>query len=126
MRWKSIQRRSCDYRQVGKYSAYVRPRNFPVGSSCTRITGISDETVAGAKELPEALEDFLRWIVDTGRLLPDPAEEVLQRLRQLLGPGHRLVAPSAPPCSGGTRRTGTTHLRGGDRRLCSTSFWTLR
>lgn len=51
-----------DYRQVGKYSAYVRPRNFPVGPSCTRITGISDETVAGAKELPEALEDFLRWI----------------------------------------------------------------
>lgn len=51
-----------DYRQVGKYSAYVRPQHFPVGPSCTRITGISDETVAGAKQLPEALEDFLRWI----------------------------------------------------------------
>lgn len=53
-----------EYRQVGKYSAYVRPGLFPVGPSCTRITGISDETVAGAKELPEALEDFLGWIGD--------------------------------------------------------------
>lgn len=51
-----------DYRQVGKYSAYVRPQHFPVGPSCTRITGITDETVAGAKLLPEALEDLLAWI----------------------------------------------------------------
>lgn len=51
-----------DYRQIGKYSAYVRPQQFPIGPACTRITGISDETVAGAKLLPEALEDFLLWI----------------------------------------------------------------
>lgn len=53
-----------DYRQVGKYSAYVRPQRFPVGPSCTRITGITDETVADARFLPEALEDFLGWIGD--------------------------------------------------------------
>jgi len=53
-----------DYRQVGKYSAYVRPERFPIGPACTRITGITDETVAGAKYLPEALEDFLGWIGD--------------------------------------------------------------
>ena len=35
-----------DYRQVGKYSAYVRPRNFPVGPSCTRITGIAPNRAA--------------------------------------------------------------------------------
>ena len=51
-----------DYRQVGKYSAYVRPQHFPIGPSCTRITGITDETVAGAKHLTEALTDFLAWI----------------------------------------------------------------
>lgn len=51
-----------EYRQVGKYSAYVRPTLFPIGGPCTRITGITDETVAGAKALPEALEDFLGWI----------------------------------------------------------------
>lgn len=51
-----------EYRQVGKYSAYVKPVRFPVGGACTRITGITDETVAEAKELPEALEDFQAWI----------------------------------------------------------------
>ncbi len=51
-----------DYRQVGKYSAYVKPHCFPIGAACTRITGITDETVALARELPEALEDFLGWI----------------------------------------------------------------
>ena len=51
-----------DYRQVGKYSAYVKPQHFEVSPSCTRVTGIREEDVAGAKELPEALEDFLAWI----------------------------------------------------------------
>ena len=51
-----------DYRQVGKYSAYVRPQFFEVSPSCTRVTGIRESDVAGAKPLPEALEDFLLWI----------------------------------------------------------------
>jgi inhibitor of KinA sporulation pathway (predicted exonuclease) len=51
-----------DYRQVGKYSAYVRPQCFEISPACTRVTGIREEDVAEAKPLPEALEDFLRWI----------------------------------------------------------------
>ena len=51
-----------NYRQVGKYSAYVRPQHFGVSASCTRVTGITDARVAGAKHLPEALADFLAWI----------------------------------------------------------------
>lgn len=51
-----------DYRQVGKYSAYVKPQRFPIGAPCTRVTGITDVTVENAKYLPEALEDFLSWI----------------------------------------------------------------
>lgn len=53
-----------DYRQVGKYSAYVKPERFPIGAPCTRVTGITDATVENAKYLREALEDFLAWIGD--------------------------------------------------------------
>ncbi len=53
-----------DYRQVGKYSAYVKPQCFEISSACTRVTGIRESDVAGAKPLPEALEDFLLWIGD--------------------------------------------------------------
>lgn len=52
----------ADYRQTGKYSAFVKPQHFPIGAPCTRVTGITDATVENAKHLPEALEDFLRWI----------------------------------------------------------------
>ena len=54
-----------NYVQVGKYSAYVKPQHYDISASCTRVTGIKDSDVANAKHLPEALEDFLRWIGET-------------------------------------------------------------
>ena len=34
-----------EYRQVDKYSAYVKPQHFPIGAPCTRVTGITDARV---------------------------------------------------------------------------------
>ena len=50
------------YQQVGKYSRYVHPVLADITPRTTEITGITGEDVQGAKDLPEALAEFIEWI----------------------------------------------------------------
>ena len=50
------------YQQVGKYSRYVHPILADITPRTTEITGITGEDVQGAKDLPEALAEFIEWI----------------------------------------------------------------
>ena len=52
------------YQQVGKYSRYVHPVLADITPRTTEITGITGEDVEGAKDLPEALAEFIEWIGD--------------------------------------------------------------
>ena len=50
------------YETIDRYSAFVRPEYAPITSRITQLTGITDETVADAPLLAEALERFGAWI----------------------------------------------------------------
>ena len=47
---------------MGKYSRYVHPVLADITPRTTEITGITGEDVQGAKDLPEALAEFIEWI----------------------------------------------------------------
>lgn len=50
------------YRQIDRYSRFVKPELNTIQRNITLLTGITDQMVAGAPALEQALEDFLAWI----------------------------------------------------------------
>ncbi len=51
-----------DYQLVDRYSAFVRPIYGGIAAHISSLTGITDDEVAAAPELAEALEKFGQWI----------------------------------------------------------------
>ena len=51
-----------EYRQIDRFSCYVKPEHAVICKMCTELTGITDETVRDAKPLCGALVDFVKWI----------------------------------------------------------------
>lgn len=51
-----------DYLLTDRYSAYVKPALCGIAPHIVTLTGITDQKVAGASPLSEALEAFVRWI----------------------------------------------------------------
>ena len=52
----------AEYRVVGRFSQVVRPHYAPIAPHITKLTGITDEEVAGAPDFEQAVELFANWI----------------------------------------------------------------
>lgn len=50
-----------DHHEVDRFSTYIDPR-CPIPADITQLTGISDETVAGAPHIEDVFMDFVRFL----------------------------------------------------------------
>lgn len=50
-----------DHHEVDRFSTYIDPR-CPIPTDITQLTGISDETVAGAPHIEDVFMDFVRFL----------------------------------------------------------------
>lgn len=53
--------RFVDHCEVDRFSTYIDPRR-PIPADITQLTGISDETVAGAPHIEDVFMDFVRFL----------------------------------------------------------------
>lgn len=51
-----------NYRQIGEFQCYVRPEYSEITSHITKLTGITNETVADKKTFVEEFKNFFEWI----------------------------------------------------------------
>lgn len=51
-----------DYKQVGEFQCYVRPEHGEITKHITKLTGITQETVADKPTFAEAFQNFTDWI----------------------------------------------------------------
>ena len=51
-----------DYKQVDEFQCYVRPQYGEITKHITKLTGITQETVADKPLFPEAFQNFMDWI----------------------------------------------------------------
>ena len=51
-----------DYKQVSDFQCYVRPQYGEITKHITKLTGITQETVADKPLFPEAFQNFMDWI----------------------------------------------------------------
>ncbi len=51
-----------NYKQVGDFQCYVRPQFGEITKHITKLTGITQETVADKPLFPEAFQNFMEWI----------------------------------------------------------------
>ncbi|VBB28834.1 unnamed protein product [Acanthocheilonema viteae] len=58
--------------EVGRFHRYVRPTERPILTSfCTDLTGIVQETVANQETLPDVLNAFDKWLIDSNLINAD-------------------------------------------------------
>lgn len=75
---------SEDYRVLSVYEAFVRPMYSTICPICTRLTGIVQAQVDSARTLPDAVEDFLRWVGDVQARYYSWSDNDSRQLRQEL------------------------------------------
>ncbi|MBR2774555.1 MAG: exonuclease domain-containing protein [Selenomonadaceae bacterium] len=51
-----------DYNMVDEFQCYVRPQYGEITKHITKLTGITQETVADKPTFPEAFQNFMDWI----------------------------------------------------------------
>ncbi|KAM3725148.1 ERI1 exoribonuclease [Dirofilaria immitis] len=67
-----VQLSGKDFEEVGRFHRYVRPTERPILTSfCTDLTGIIQETVANQETLPEVLDAFNKWLIDSNLINTD-------------------------------------------------------
>ena len=50
------------FQAVSSFKEYVRPKDgSPIVPECTELTGITNEMVQGARELPQVINHFVKW-----------------------------------------------------------------
>ncbi len=51
-----------NYKQIDEFQCYVKPQYGEITKHITKLTGITDETVADKPFFPEAFQNFMDWI----------------------------------------------------------------
>ncbi|CAG9531705.1 unnamed protein product [Cercopithifilaria johnstoni] len=67
-----IQLSGKNFEEVGRFHRYVRPTERPILTSfCTELTGIVQETVTNQETLPDVMNAFDKWLVDSNLISAD-------------------------------------------------------